>query len=790
MTNEIVSHYRILEKIGQGGMGEVFLAIDTKLERKAALKFLPAHLNADAEERQRFVHEAKAAAALSHPNIVTVYEIGEHEGQVFIAMEYVEGQTLKELIAAGRTPSAVSRMPIPQVLEVVAQICSGLAAAHAKGIVHRDLKPANVMVTAQGVVKIVDFGLAKLKGLTRLTKSGTTLGTVSYMSPEQALGKEADQRSDIWSLGVILYEMLAGRLPFRGEYDQAVLYAIINQEPEKLAGIRPDVKTDLQRIVSRSLAKDPAKRYPVVTGLLDDLQAFSSGVPPSEGPRTAKGMPGRRWALGTAAIMAIALIALNIGGIRRFFQKGPPVQSIRSLAVLPLANYSGDPGQEYFSDGMTDALIAGLAQIKAVKVISRTSAMQFKGTKKPLPQIAKELGVEGIIEGSVARSGGRVRITVQLIDARRDMHLWADNYERDMTDVLALQSEMVRVIAGEIRAQVTPQEKDRLQAARTVNPEAYEAYLMGRFYWDKTTAPAMEKSIEFFRRAIAGDPGNAAAHAGLVEAYRIQGQMAGLPLTEFAPRMREAALKALELDENLADGHVALASILTDVDWDWQGAEREYKRAIELNPSHAFALLWYSQLLNLLGRHEESLAANLRACELDPLNPFIAANMAFRYYFIGRSHDGIAAIGRLMEIHPDYWLSYWIRGSLLAAIGKSDESVADLLKAVTLSEGSLECLPELGFAYAKAGRRSDAESVLARLQAESKKRFVPASLFAPVYLGLGDSDQAFAALEKGLQERDNRIAYYLREPNYSPLLRDPRGRLLLLNMNLPVGGTK
>ena len=787
MIGRTVSHYRILEKIGEGGMGTVYKAQDLALDRFVALKFLPAQLSGNEEERQRFVHEAKAAAALNHPNIVTIYEIGEYEGQVFIAMEYVDGQTLKDLISSDRQPSTVHRLPISQVIDIAMQICSGLSAAHAKGIVHRDLKPANVMIGADGTAKIVDFGLAKLRGLTRLTKSGTTMGTAAYMPPEQALGKEVDQRSDIWSLGVIIYEMLAGRLPFPGDYEQAVLYAIINQEPEKLAGIRPEVKADLERIVARSLAKDPTKRYPVAAGLLDDLKAFSSGMPPSKATRIKKGIHGRRWAFGMAAILVIALIGLNIGGIRRLFQRGSAAPTIRSLAVLPLANYSGDPGQEYFSDGMTDALIAGLSQISAVKVISRTSVMQYKGTKKPLPQIAKELGVDGIIEGSVMRSGDRVRITAQLIDARNDLHLWADNYERDMTDVLTLQSEVVRAIAGEIRAQVTPQERVRLQAARPVAPQAYEAYLLGRFYWDKVTAPAMEKSIEYFRKAIAGDPGNAAAYAGLVESYRLQGQMAGLPLAEFAPRMREAALKALELDDTLADGHVALANILADVDWDWPGAEREYKRAIELNPNHAFAYLWYSQLLNLLSRHEESLAANQRACELDPLNPFIAANMGFRYYFLRQFQEGIAAIDRLMEIHPDYWLNYWTRGYLLAAIGRYDESAADQLKAVALSEGSLECLPDLGFAYARAGRRNDAENVLVRLQEESKKRYVPSSLFAPLYLGLKDKDRAFAALEKGLMERDNRIAYYLLEPNYSALLNDPRGRSLLRRMNLPVG---
>jgi serine/threonine protein kinase/Flp pilus assembly protein TadD len=783
--------YEVVALLGAGGMGEVYRARDTRLGRDVAVKVLTAQFACDPERLRRFEQEARAVAALSHPNILGVYDVGSHEGSPFIVSELLEGETLRDRLRSGG-------LPVRKAVETAVQIAQGLAAAQEKGIVHRDLKPANVFVTRDGQVKILDFGLAKLVApksaeelarettLVEATEAGTVLGTVGYMSPEQIRGLTADHRSDVFSFGCVLYEMLSGKRAFTGATSADTLAAILHEDPPPLAAPGREIPPALQGIVRRCLEKRLEDRFSSAHDLALALQAVSE-VPPATGIAYLVRHPRRWLPIAAATFVAIAAIALmlDFAGIRSRLTRGAMPGPVRSIAVLPLANLSGDPAQEYFCDGMTDALIAGLAQIKALKVISRTSVMQYKEARKPLPQIAKELGVEGIVEGSVMRSGNRVRITAQLIDARQDRHLWANNYEREMTDVLALQSEVVRAIAGEIRAQVTPQERNRLRTTRAVDPEAYEAYLMGRFFWNKATAPAVEKSIEYFRQTIERDRQNAAAYVGLVEAYMVLGQMAALPLAEVASKEREAALKALEIDDTLAEGHVALGSVKVEIDWDWEGAEREYKRAIELSPNYANAHLWYSQLLNWLGRHEEALAAIERARELDPLNPFIAANVLFRLYFLGRYDQAIAESQKLLEMYPDYWLNHWIRGFLYSAKGMYEEAVSEQQKAVVFSEGSVECLPWLGYAYARAGRTAEARKVLDKLREESKKRYVPSILSAPVYVGLGETDRAFESMERAFQEHDGRLEWILIDPSFEPLRSDRRFQDLRRRMKLP-----
>jgi len=559
------------------------------------------------------------------------------------------------------------------------------------------------MITNDGMVKILDFGLAKLAGQIRLTRTGTTMGTVAYMPPEQARGEEADQRTDIWSLGVVLSEMLMGKLPFKGEYEQSVIYSILNEKPIPIGRIQPGIPIDLESIVTKAPAKNRADRYK------------------------------------------------NMAGYLLFTGRRGRTQPIHSLAVLPLTNLFGDPQQKYFVDGMTEALITELSQISALKVISRTSVMQHKGAKKPLPQIARELGVGAVIEGSVLRAGERVRISAQLIQATTDSRLWTESYERDLRDMLTLQSEVARAIAGEIKIKLTPQEEERLASARKVNPDAYQLYQKGRYLMSKATEPDLKKSIEYFEQAIEKDPTYAAPYASIADAYLLIGQMADLPLRDYASKAKNAVLKALEIDDTAGEAHSSLADIKFEVEWDWERSDKEFKRTIQLSPNYAYAYTLYSQLLNILGRHEEATEKAERAEELDPLNPFIYQNLSFRYYFARGYDKAIDHSRKFLEIDPNYWLNHWRLGLTYSAKGIYDQAIEELKKAIDLSEGSLECLPDLGKAYARSGKRAEALKILDKIEAESKKKHIPSCFFAPVYTGLGDKDHAFEYIEKLMQ---------------------------------------
>ncbi len=778
MIGKLISHYRILKELGRGGMGIVYKAEDTKLKRTVALKFLPSSIMASEAEKTRFVHEAQAAAALNHPNICTVYEINETDGQAFIAMEFIEGHSLKEKIAVGP-------LKLDEALNIVMQVADGLQAAHEKKITHRDIKPANIMLTSKGQVKIMDFGLAKLAGRSALTKEGTTLGTIAYMSPEQARGENVDHRTDIWSFGVVLYEMITGQHPFKGEYEQAVMYSIMNEKPEPITGLRTGVPMELERIVNKALAKKPHERYQHCDEILVDLRALQKGfVASASHPPLAQIKSSRKkraYLYGGVA----GLIALLIG-ISFYFnlQTGARQARYDSIAVLPLGNLSGDPEQEYFADGMTEALITSLAQIGALRVISRTSVMRYKDTKKSLPEIAEELKADAVVVGSMQRFENRVQITAQLIDAAADRHLWAKSYERDLRNVLALQNEVARAIAHEIQIKLTPQEQARLASTRAVDPNAYEAYLKGVYLWNKGTPANLKKAITYYEQAIAKDPNFALAYNGLASCYGTLGVFY-LDPKEMQPKEQFYAQKALELDSTLAPSFVALAVYRLYYAWDWPAAERYYLRALELNPKHDIAHSTFGRYLFAMGRTDEGIAEIKRALELDPLSLFINQSLGHTYYLARRFDQAIEQCQKILELDPNYVRAYTTIAAAYAQKKIYNEAIAILKEAENFAENLPSVVAELGYALAASGQRLAAQKILRKLQARATQEYIDPCFIAFIYIALDEKNQAFNWLEKAYEERSTQMVWLNLEPKFDPLRAEARFMALVKKVGLP-----
>jgi len=773
MIGKTVSHYRILERLGEGGMGVVYKAEDLTLGRTIALKFLPPELTRDAAAKERFKHEARAASALDHPNICTIHEINEtDDGQMFIAMACYEGETLKKKIERGP-------MDLDQAVRIAIQVGEGLAKAHSLGIVHRDIKPANVMITGDNVAKILDFGLAKLAGQVRLTKTSSTLGTVAYMSPEQAGGKEVDSRTDIWSLGVVLYEMIAARLPFKGEHEQAMMYSILNEDPAPLVSLRSEAPKEVLPILGKALAKEPGRRYQHMSEMLADLKSCEKKLEvASAASEAAKPRWTKKRQLYLSAGLAVIIGLFVVGKIYLF---PPPRGPIDSIAVLPLQNLSGDPNQEYFSDGMTEALITELQKIRSLRVISRTSVMRYKKAQKLLPEIARELNVRAVVEGSVLREGDNVRVNVQLIQASPEKHLWAENFDRTMKSILALQSDVAQAIAREIRVVVTPDEQKRMASSRSVNPEAHEAYLKGRFYWNKRRGEDLKTAIGYFDQAIEKDPSYATAYAGLASTYVLLPEYAGLPPKEIMPKAEAAATKALELDSTLAEAHAVLGLIRYEFDWDWAGAESEFKRAIELDPNYPTAHHWYSSLLSRFGRFDEALSESKRALELDPLSLVINENVGAILSSTGQFDKAIDQLKRALELDPNFSATHLDLGTTYARQGKYDEAIAEFRKVRELVGGGPFGLANLGYCYARVGKKSAAVKILNELFEFSKHGYSVSAEIASIYYGLGDKEKGFEWAEKAYQEREVRLVFLAAVAVSDSTLRSDQRLIALLN---------
>ncbi len=770
MIGKTISHYNILEKLGEGGMGVVYKAEDTKLYRNVALKFLSPQALGTKEEKVRFLHEAQSAAALNHPNICTIYEIDESEGASFIAMEYIEGKSLDAMIESGP-------LKLEEARKIALQIAEGLHEAHRRQIVHRDIKPANIMITESGRVKIMDFGLAKSPGRTQLTREGTTLGTVAYMSPEQGRGEAVDSRTDVWALGVIAYEMVTGQQPFKGDYEQSVIYSILNEDPEPLTALRTGVPLELERITQKAMAKDQKNRYQHADEFLVDMRSLMVDKGPS-GPANGqvnRGFGKRRLGLACAAVIIIA--AALVLGRSYLFPKRKEI--IDSIAVLPLENLSNDPDQEFFADGMTEALIADLAKIGTLKVISRTSVMRYKDTRKSLPEIARELDADAIIEGSVMQVGGRVKITAQLIEAVSDRHLWAESYERDLRDILSLQSDVARAIAREVDIKLAPPEEDGSSGTRQVDPRAYEAYLRGRYHWNKRTEQGIGKGIEYFQEAIEIDPDYAQAYAAIAEAFAVLGDWGFYPPREADKKIRYYAQRALSIDDESAAAYSALALASYEIDFDWEVAEEYYKKAIFLNPNYATAHQWYSGLLSTLKRHDEAIEQAKRAIQLDPLSLVINQTLSYAYYYARRYDEAIKQGRKTLELDEDFWYVYLVLYGCYLEKGMIPEAVEAFKEIIPP-----DYMEEFDHAYKTSGYEGFVKCIIENMEKWVFSIYNQTFYSAMAYAKIGEKDKAFEWLEKAFEVRSRFVTTIGIEPMLDSLRSDPRFDELLEKVGL------
>lgn len=787
MIGQKLGHYRILEQVGSGGMGVVYRARDEQLERDVALKVLPSGTLSDETSRRHFRKEALALAKISHPNIETVYEFASQDGMDFLVMEYVPGKTLADKLAAGALPEK-------EVMSVGMQVVSGLEEAHDRGIVHRDLKPKNIAITPKGQAKILDFGLAKLlprpddATTDELSETQAGAGTLPYMPPEQLQGEPVDARADIYTMGAVLYEMATNSKAISEVIPSRLIEAVLHRPPIAPRTINARVSPELERVILKCLDKDPTRRYQTARELLVDLRRLDSGSPSPtptnlQQPKSFWNQVAEPAKYAAAVLLAVAVVlpAVNFHGWRDRLLGRTGAPRIRSLAVLPFDNLSGDPNQDYFADGMTEALINDLGQISALRVISRTSAMIYKKTKKPLPDIARQLHVDAVVEGSVRRYGDRVQIDVRLVQASTDVTLWGKSYEQDVRDILALQNAAAAAIAGEIQVKLTPREQTQLSKTYPVDPVAHEAYVMGRFYWNQRTPQGVQKSVQFLERAVAKDPHYAIAFAALADSYHLLPELTTVPASEAFPKARTAALQALALDNSLAEAHSALANIKEDYDWDWKGAEDEYKQAIDLNPGYLLAHAFYSNLLLELGRFPESIDEAKVALQLDPISAIASDNLCGILYYAGQYDQAVEQCRKTFSIDPSSHRTHRLLAQVYAQQRRFPEAIAELNSAIELSPGSTEASAELGYVFGVSGDKRNAEQIFSELKSSAD---VSPYRLAIVSAGLGRKDETLELLEEAVSQRAPGIVHLKVSPPFVELRSDQRFQQLLVYMGL------
>ena len=791
MIGQTISHYRILEQLGAGGMGVVYKAHDSRLDRALALKLLPEELAQQPQALERFRREARAASALNHPGICTIYDIGEQDGRAFIAMEFIDGETLRSHIHG-------KALPLEEILKLGIQIAEALDAAHAEGIIHRDIKPANIFVTKRGQAKVLDFGLAKLipKGIAGVEPAfggqssdsssivGIISGTPSYMSPEQVRGDDLDPRTDIFSLGLVLYEMATGRQAFGGGTGGMIIEAVLTRPPVSVRSINLDIPPRLESIIDRALRKDRGQRYQRAADMLADLQLLKrdtdSGRRDQEGDAEST-LPSTSNSLSSTGERKSGTSTAQTRALR----PGRVSKIIGSLAVLPFENVSRDPENEYLSDGIAGSLINILATVPRLRVMAQSTVFRYKGREIDPQAVGRELNVRAVLTGRMMQSGGFLRIGTELVDVATGAQLWGAQFDRKPGDIFLIQDEISNEISGKLRLQLTRAEKKRLIRRDTEDPEAYRLYLQGRHHWNRWTEEGFYKAISYFQQAVEKDPGYALAYTGLAESYVLLGWNSYLPPKDAFPKGKAAAMTALQLDAELGEAHTPLAAALWLYDWQWQEARTEFRRSLELNPAYPTANHWHAEYVMTMGHQLEAIAKMKNSQELDPLSLIISVAIGWAFYMARRYDEAIEQLLRTVELDPNYPVTHWILGLLYRKTGRYELAITAGEKGVNLSGGSPLMRAALAHTYGESGRTKDALRVLDDLTELAKQKYVAPHFFAGIHIGLGENERAIEYLEKSWEDHSHWLIYLHLDPSMDALRSDPGFEDLLRRVGLP-----